>query len=124
MDYKKPIVLIAGRGSSKPFMDLKRTIEHKLEIKEDSTQSNMEKLLDENCGINRESISKLCLSLEQLLKPINTSLMDIGFMFDELGKLIKNSEKSKPILSKTIVLKKSSKKPYKQRRYKRFKNHR
>lgn len=90
----------------------------------DLNQSDIEKFLDEQYGINRTSIFKLCLSLEQLLKPITTSLMDIGFMFDELGKLIKNSEKSRPILSKTIVLKKSSKKPYKQRRYKRFKNHR
>ena len=93
-------------------------------FRKDLNQSDIEKFVDEQYGINRTSLSKLCMSLEQLFKPITTSLMDIGFMFDELGKLIKNSEKSRPILSKTIVLKKSSKKPYKQRRYKRFKNHR
>jgi len=124
MDNKKPIGLISGRGSSKPFMDLKRTIEHKLEFNEYSTQSDIEKILDENYGINRESMMKLYVSIEQVLRPIVESLIEAGLTFDEIRKLLKISKKSSPILSKTIVLKKSSKKPYKQRRYKRFKNHR
>lgn len=124
MDYKKPIGLIAGRGSSKPIIDLKRTIEHKLEFNEYSTQSDIEKILDENYGINRESMMKLYVSIEQVLSPIIESMIAAGLTFEEIRKLLKISKKSRPILSKTIVLKKSSKKPYKQRRYKRFQNHR
>lgn len=124
MDYKKPIGLIAGRGSSKPFMNLKQTIEHKLEFNEDSTQTDIGKLLDENYGINRESMMKLYVSIEQVLRPIVESLIAAGLTFEEIRKLLKISKKSRPILSKTIVLKKTSKKPYKQRRYKRFQNHR
>lgn len=124
MDYKKPIGLIAGRGSSKPFMNLKQTIDDKLEFNHDSTQSDLEKILYENYGINRESMMKLYVSIEQVLMPIVDSLIAAGLTFEEIRKLLKISKKSRPILSKTIVLKKSSKKPYKQRRYKRFKNHR
>lgn len=119
MDYKKSNIAVIGHGSNKN--DLYDQIK---KFSKDLNQSDIEKFLDEQYGINRTSISKLCMSLEQLLKPITVSLMDIGFMFDELGKLIKNSEKSRPILSKTIVLKKSSKKPYKIKRFKRFQNHR
>lgn len=119
MDYKESNIAVIGHGSNKS--DLYDQIK---KFSRDLNQPDLEKFLDEQYGINRTSLSKLCMSLEQLLKPIATSLMDIGFMFDELGKLIKNSEKSSPILSKTIVIKKTSKKPYKQRRYKRFQNHR
>ena len=119
MEDKKSNIAVIGHGSNKN--DLYDQIK---KFSKDLNQSDIEKFLDEQYGINRTSISNLCMSLEQLLKPITTSLMDIGYMFDELGKMIKNSEKSRSILSKTIVLKKSTKKPYKQRRYKRFKNHR
>lgn len=119
MEVKKSNIAVIGHGSNRN--DLYDQIK---KFSKDLNHSDIEKFLDEQYGINRTSISKLCMSLEQLLKPITTSLMDIGFMFDELGKMIKNSEKSRSILSKTIVLKKSSKKPYKIKRFKRFKNHR
>lgn len=119
MEDKKSNIVVIGQGSNKNDL-----YDQMKKYSRDLNQSDIEKFLDENYGINRESIMKLYISIEQLLKPISTSLMDIGFMFDELGKMIKNCEKSRSILSKTIVLKKSSKKPYKQRRYKRFKNHR
>lgn len=87
-------------------------------------QADIERFLDEQYGINRISISKLYTTIQQVLTPIFDNFIAAGYTFEEIGKLIKNNEKRRPILSKTIVLKKSSKKPYKQRRYKRFKNHR
>lgn len=86
--------------------------------------SDIEDFLDVNYGINRESMMKLYVSIEQVLRPIVASLIAAGFTFEEIRKLLKISKKSRTILSKTIVLKKSSKKPYKQRRYKRFQIHR
>ena len=93
-------------------------------FRKDLNQSDIEKFVDEQYGINRESMMKLYVSIEQVLSPIVDSLIAAGLTFEEIRKLLKLSKKSRPILSKTIVLKKSSKNPYKQRRYKRFQNHR
>ena len=119
MDYKKCNVAVIGHGSNKnDFYDQIK------KFSKDLNQSDLEKILDENYGINRESMMKLYVSIEQVVSPIVDSLIAAGLTFEEIRKLLKISKKSRPILSKTIVLKKSSKNPYKQRRYKRFKNHR
>ena len=115
------ITRIAVIGHSSNRNDLYDQIK---KFSKDLNQSDIEKFLDEQYGINRVSMTKLYSSIQQVLTPIFDSLISVGLTIEEIGKLIKFYEKSRSNLSKTIVLKKSSKKPYKQRRYKRFKNHR
>ena len=119
MDYKKSNIAVIGHSSNKKVL-----YDQIKEFSKDSTQSNIEKLLDENYGINKESLMKLYISIEQIIRPIVDSLIAAGLTFEEIRKLLEISKKSRPILSKTIILKKSSKKPYKIKRFKRFKNHR
>jgi len=119
MEDKKVNIAVIGHGSNKnEFYDRIK------EFSKDLNQSDIEKFLDEQYGINRVSMAKLYSSIQQVLTPIFDSLIEAGLTIEEIGKLIKLYEKSRSNLSKTIVLKKSSKKPYKQRRYKRFQNHR
>ncbi|GEM_PF-6404177 len=119
MDYEKTHIAVIGHGSNKNEL-----YDRIKEFSKDLNQSDIEKFLDEQYGINRISIAKLYTSIQQILTPIFDTFIAAGYTFEEIGKLIKNSEKSRSNLSKTIVLKKSSIKPYKQRRYKRFQNHR
>ncbi len=119
MEDKRSNVAVIGHCSNKN--DLYDQIKM---FSKDLNQSDIEKFLDEQYGINRNSIAKLYASINQVLHPVFDSLIAFSYSIEEFAKLIKNSEKSRSILSKTIVLKKSSKKPYKQRRYKRFQNHR
>lgn len=119
MEDKITRIAVIGHGSNKnDFYD------HINKFNKELNRSIIAKSLEESFGITYESLNNLSKSISEVINPIFDSFITAGFTAEEIIKLIKNSEKSSPILLKTIVLKKSSKKPYKQRRYKRFKNHR
>lgn len=119
MEDKITRIGVIGHGSNKnDFYD------HISKFNKELNRSIIAKSLEESFGITCESLNNLSKSISEVINPIFDSFIATGFTVDEIIKLIKNSEKSRSNLSKTIVLKKSSKKPYKQRRYKRFQNHR
>jgi len=120
-NHKKPIGILSGRGNSKSI----QSQEQADQFLKDRLQK-IEQLGDVGASIvvGLEILSKKVKPIAEAIEFTIDNLIAAGFTVEEIIKLIKNSEKSSPILLKTIVLKKSSKKPYKQRRYKRFQNHR